>query len=497
MKTPIVRILIAGMICLWAQSASLGAATVRLIDQTTVRGDLISLADGKLTVNRRGTTQPATRMSIDLTDIAQVVLREPSARAAQHPASEGQQSILGTLGSIFGGSSPSDSDASEQPEQTVTPSPAAAEAPPQATSRPASAIDWLMMLKSGDALHGHLSQWAEQKLTMNLDASPGQMLEVPGNQLLELWCGADALLKKAAAMKIDAGAYDVVFVEKAGNVVTVKGSAIGVAGDALRFRMGDEERKIALARLVGIVFASGTTAGQSESFRQAMRLSSGDVMTGAWTGMDRKALTVRSAWGATIKLPVNQVNSIDFLGGRIEYLSDLKPVKVEQTPFFGRVIPFRVDRSLEGGPLKLSDGTYARGIAVHSRCLLQFDIQRNFDRFQTTLGFEDPQGKTGSVSARVLGDGKTLYENPEARGDQKPIQIDVDVTGMQALTLEVDFGKGQDAGDRVIWANARLLRARRRNENSFSIDCRDLARVAICRRASPDHPTRGSGFRIA
>jgi hypothetical protein len=33
------------------------------------------------------------------------------------------------------------------------------------------------------------------------------------------------------------------------------------------------------------------------------------------------------------------------------------------------------------------------------------------------------------------------------------------VSGVKTLSLEVDFGRGQDVGDRVVWANPRLLRA--------------------------------------
>ena len=32
------------------------------------------------------------------------------------------------------------------------------------------------------------------------------------------------------------------------------------------------------------------------------------------------------------------------------------------------------------------------------------------------------------------------------------------VAGAEELRLHVDFGRGQDTGDRVIWANARLYR---------------------------------------
>jgi hypothetical protein len=60
---------------------------------------------------------------------------------------------------------------------------------------------------------------------------------------------------------------------------------------------------------------------------------------------------------------------------------------------------------------------------------------------------------------RIVGDGKTLFDRPEARGDQPPEEFDVDVSGVKTLSLEVDFGRGQDVGDRVVWANPRLLRA--------------------------------------
>ena len=34
------------------------------------------------------------------------------------------------------------------------------------------------------------------------------------------------------------------------------------------------------------------------------------------------------------------------------------------------------------------------------------------------------------------------------------------IAGVQRLTLEVDFGKNEDTGDRVVWANPRVLRAK-------------------------------------
>ncbi len=53
---------------------------------------------------------------------------------------------------------------------------------------------------------------------------------------------------------------------------------------------------------------------------------------------------------------------------------------------------------------------------------------------------------------------KELYANPDLRADAPPVALDLPVAGARQLRLVVDFGQGQDTGDRVIWANARLYR---------------------------------------
>ena len=63
------------------------------------------------------------------------------------------------------------------------------------------------------------------------------------------------------------------------------------------------------------------------------------------------------------------------------------------------------------------------------------------------------------AAVRVMLDDKPLFENAEARGDERPRDLSLDVRGGKRLTLEVDFGRDQDVGDRVVWANARLVRA--------------------------------------
>ena len=102
--------------------------------------------------------------------------------------------------------------------------------------------------------------------------------------------------------------------------------------------------------------------------------------------------------------------------------------------------------------------TYDRGVAVHSRCILTYDLNGQYSTFEALVGFDDAVEGPGRVDCRVFADGKELYANPDLRADDPPVKLSVPVAGAEQLRLQVDFGRGQDTGDRVIWANARLYR---------------------------------------
>ena len=72
------------------------------------------------------------------------------------------------------------------------------------------------------------------------------------------------------------------------------------------------------------------------------------------------------------------------------------------------------------------------------------------------MGFDDASRGKGRVDCRVFADGKEVYANPDLRADAPPVKLSLPVSGTEILRLHVDYGRGQDTGDRVIWANARL-----------------------------------------
>lgn len=482
-------ILILCSVCFLAASTTAGAATVLKVDDATVSGDLLVVREGTLTLgvsSPSSTTKPATQASnttksatqassISMKDIVQVRFREPPAPSPKTPppatagtenrsdeieAQDTNGSNGGVLSSIWGALLGGGGDTPPTPRKAVKRATAAeTNKPSGSASRPSPGTHWQMTLATGDVLHGRIDGWSQRKIAFKLEAAGGQSFDVPAEQVAALWCGDEAARAKARALAIPSGPEDIAFVQRGPDVVAVKGLALGINGDSLQFRYDEQDRKISLGKLVGVVVGSGARQAPAQRFHQTLKLDSGDVLSGTWTGLTADAISLQTPWGSVLQIPVKSIYTIDFVDGRLTYLSDMQPAKVEQTPYFGRVIPWRADHSLAGGPLQLSDGQYAKGVAVHSRCVLDYDIQAAFQQFRTKVGFEQPGGKRGWASIRVLGDGKILYENHDAHGEQKPVEINLDVTQTRRLTLEVDFDDHSDVGGRVIWANARLLRA--------------------------------------
>jgi NPCBM/NEW2 domain len=140
------------------------------------------------------------------------------------------------------------------------------------------------------------------------------------------------------------------------------------------------------------------------------------------------------------------------------YLSDLNPSKVEEIPFFGRRLSWRRDVNLLGEPLKMNGQAYERGVAVHSRSILMYDLNGRYSTFEALVGFDDASKGQGRVDCRVFADGKEIFANPDLKASDPPVKLSLPVSGAEQLRLQVDFGRGQNTGDRVIWANARLYR---------------------------------------
>jgi enterochelin esterase-like enzyme len=147
------------------------------------------------------------------------------------------------------------------------------------------------------------------------------------------------------------------------------------------------------------------------------------------------------------------------------YLGD-----VLETKAFGSFVRMMRNLNWQGRPMKLAGKTYAKGIAVEcwrEACKANYDLtDGNWKRLRATIGIEidtkladiKPEHREGTrVVFVVRGDGKELYKSPVFRIDSKPVNLDVDITGVKMLELEVLAGSRRDnIASSVDWADVRL-----------------------------------------
>ena len=316
-------------------------------------------------------------------------------------------------------------------------------------------------------LRGQLLHMSDTTLT--LLASWGQELSIPLSEIRALQWAAnttpDAQQKFEAALASPAAADTLLVRGRDQAVSLVQGTASAFAEGRLQFGYEGTSGGISQARLVGLVFARRPPPPAVREPFQLVVLATGDRVAGTWTGLSEETLELTTPWGVQARLPTAAIGHVQFRNGRLVYLSDLEPSVVEEVGYFGRTFAHRRDQAHDGGPLRLAGQTYRKGIAVHARSVLSYELDGPYAAFRTLLGFADSAAVQGRVAVRVLGDGRELFSQPDFRavdGQGKrtpPLTIEVPLEGVKRLSLEVDFGEYEDVGDRLIWADARLYRA--------------------------------------
>ena len=147
------------------------------------------------------------------------------------------------------------------------------------------------------------------------------------------------------------------------------------------------------------------------------------------------------------------------VGGRVVYLSDLEPQQYRFEPFFELAWAYMRDRCVTGSWLRSGGRRYLKGLGVHSKATLKYDLAGRYTGLESELGLDDTTGGRGSVVFRILADGKTIYQSQPICGGRPPQPIRLNISGARELEFVVDYGPRGDEMDRANWLDARLIPA--------------------------------------
>jgi hypothetical protein len=156
------------------------------------------------------------------------------------------------------------------------------------------------------------------------------------------------------------------------------------------------------------------------------------------------------------------VASLQPLSPLVTYLSDLAPLSYRHVPYLTVAWPYHADRDALGGRLRAGERLYSKGLGLHSASRLAYKLERPAARFAAEVALDDAAKGAGSVVFRVFtssgGAWKEAYASGVVRGGDPPVSVSVDLAGVKALVLLVDYADRGDVLDHANWLDARLER---------------------------------------
>lgn len=192
--------------------------------------------------------------------------------------------------------------------------------------------------------------------------------------------------------------------------------------------------------------------------RAAVQLRDTSVVTARRMEGNEQGLELSLRCGSTVHTRLDRASRIECVTPRWTWLSELRPLSVEQVPMLGLDWDHQRDRNVRGGPLVVAGETYHHGIGVHSRSVLVYELGGEYKEFVTAFGLDDDSGPYADVSVAILVDGRPrLQTSGVKRGAlHPPIRLDVARAGR--IELVVDFGENGDLQDRFNWIEPALVR---------------------------------------
>ncbi len=237
------------------------------------------------------------------------------------------------------------------------------------------------------------------------------------------------------------------------------------AGENLDFKTGGNTVPVAMSRVRGIIFSRKPGENAPTPLCK--------VSDGFENHFAARKLTISgerfqlvTPTGLEIETPRASVARLDFSMGKVVYLSDLEPLSVDESFLLADLWHFRRDKNLEGGPISLGRKVYAKGIAVHSRTVIVYDV-KGYNNLRCVLGIDDQVTGPAQAVVRFEADGNALPIEVDGKKAAHPLtlksraepqEIKVDLSGVTRLRITVDYGDDLDLGDHVLFADARVTK---------------------------------------
>lgn len=263
------------------------------------------------------------------------------------------------------------------------------------------------------------------------------------------------------------------------------GVVTSIGTEEVPFLLDGDTIPVPRARVFGIVFAAADAPGGLPDRNILVQIGDTDFVRAEAVELEDQQLKLKSSWGQALSVSVTDVSRIDFSSGRVHYLSDLEPISEQ---YFGLDPPgkewgplFDEDRTTRTGlsrqwkisrdsfpnsgrtRLTLRGQTYAKGLCIFPSARVEYALDGQYSALQAVVGVDDEvafnqlKGKPSTaVELRIEADGEEVYRQL-IHAPEDPLDLKLDLSGVNTLTITVDFGDGASTCDYLDIAAARLI----------------------------------------
>ncbi len=135
-------------------------------------------------------------------------------------------------------------------------------------------------------------------------------------------------------------------------------------------------------------------------------------------------------------------------------LTQLEPLRST-----GRWRGFEADERISGAPLSLGGKQFERGLSAFGNSETEFDLKGLFEKFSAQAGLDSASGESATAEFILLGDGKELWRSGEMKKTDAPKSVEVDISGIQKLTLRTTSEGGRRNRAQVDWAEPKISKS--------------------------------------
>ena len=250
-----------------------------------------------------------------------------------------------------------------------------------------------------------------------------------------------AVKRRCLEMKFAAGKQDMLVVAKKDDAwLGIGGLLKAVTDKDVIFNWKDEDKATERKGVRAILLAQVTTRPASHGGTLVVSDGSRVMFTSATLSAGKLSLAVPSLGDVAIDRKV--IASIRFVSERVTNLADMKPAEVKQYGFFDKGFPYRLNRSVGGGPLRLGGRVYGTGLGLHSYARLTYKLDGTFTSFVAVVGIDDSVRPNGDARLVFLGDGKELIPKLRLTGKDKPQTVRMNLKGVRQFTIQVGRKSG-------------------------------------------------------